>query len=124
MLPRLPILVAVACTLFLRAMVPAGWMPAASGAFAIEPCPAAKPSQVIQAGSHHHGKHDRSHKDSQSGDCGFAPLGNAYAHNDVAAAAPPAILISGAVPQSLAAPSLKTGPPALPPPSTGPPSIA
>ena len=41
--PHLSILILLAAALFLRALVPTGWMPAPErGAFAIQPCPAAE----------------------------------------------------------------------------------
>lgn len=122
---RLPILLALACTLFLRALVPAGWMPAAhGGAFAIEPCPAAEFQPFTSMAAHHGGGHDPQHHAQHDGDCSFAPLTTALA----ATQSPPAItaprLISNPLPTRAVVPPFKTGPPALLPPATGPPAFA
>ena len=117
----------LAFALFLRVLVPAGWMPAANGgAFAIEPCPAAAPVPSVHASQHHHddaaGHH--SHGTSHEGDCAFAPLLAGFASLDLAPqlhAPPPVPQVPAA---SLAAAALNTGPPALPPPATGPPFLA
>lgn len=121
--PRLPILIAIACALFLRAWVPAGWMPAANGSFAVVPCPAADPPPMAHMGAHHSGKHDPSHDRGHDGDCAFAPLSSA-----MASAGAPAVLLAPlaaaeAVPTLLRADDFKTGPPSLLPPATGPPSL-
>src|SRR4051812_19222002 len=71
----------LACALFLRMWVPAGWMPSANGgAFAIEPCVAAAPMPMD-----HGSNHDPSHKAQHDGDCSFAPH-----HAGMAPIAPPA----------------------------------
>lgn len=126
--PRLPILFVLVCALFLRVLVPAGWMPVENaGAFAIEPCPAADVVQTIHAGMHHAGGnagHHSGHGDQHNGDCAFSPI-----HAGFTPAAQPPIILGPIV----AAPLLKsrpfvsffaTGPPALPPPARGPPAIA
>jgi hypothetical protein len=119
--PRFLTLTLLACALFLRAWVPAGWMPApGGGAFAIEPCPAAAPVPMVHA----HGAHHGSHKGQHDSDCSFAP------HHAGAAeiAQPPTFvaptIAAAALPEHFAAPAFATGPPAPPPPATGPPSIA
>jgi hypothetical protein len=120
--PRLLTMIVLACALFLRVAVPAGWMPAANGGtFAIEPCAAANPTAHAMGKADHH---DPSHKAQHNGDCAFAPL-----HAGVAAAAhtPPLfapLLVTSRVADHLFAPFFATGPPALPPPATGPPAIA
>jgi len=124
--PRLPILIALACVLFLRALVPAGWMPVPSGgAFAIQPCPAATPEPLAHAAGHHHGKHDSSHRFAgHNGDCAFAPLLTAFAAIDASGPLPVPV-VSASLPIGIfSPPALKTGPPALPPPATGPPALA
>lgn len=118
--PHLPLLVLLSAALFLRALVPAGWMPAPSqGVFAIEPCPAADDVFVGHSATHH-----GHHKAEHGGDCAFAPLQAGFASLDLAPAllavaptrfAPPAQPLTAAFP---------TGPPAPPPPATGPPTIA
>ena len=117
------ILLILSVGLFLRTMVPAGWMPSSAGAFAIEPCPAADAPIVAQA--HHPGMHHRHGQAPQhDGDCAFAPLGAAVASVDVLTA-PPAVVPAEHVPY--APPNQRpfaTGPPAPPPPATGPPAIA
>jgi hypothetical protein len=117
---HLPILTLLAAALFLRALVPVGWMPVAdSGAFAIQPCPAA---DAAPGPPHHH--HRGSPHAGHDGDCAFAPL-----HTDFGSAGsarlvplPPAEVDRPL--QSAAIASIPTGPPALPPPATGPPAIA
>jgi hypothetical protein len=117
-------LLMIAAALFLRTLVPAGWMPSATGGlFAIEPCPAAEPPPAMTHGSGHH--HSSSHgSQHDGGDCAFSPLLAGFTSFAVAG------LPAGPLPQDEAAPPqsfvvlLKTGPPALPPPSTGPPALA
>jgi hypothetical protein len=116
---HLPILALLAAALFLRALVPVGWMPAANaGVFAIQPCPAAEPAQAVA--HHHHGSSHSSH----DGDCAFAPLHAGFAPADAA----PILTVAAAIAEPpLAHPavaSFPTGPPAPPPPATGPPAIA
>jgi hypothetical protein len=119
---RLPILLALACTLFLRALVPAGWMPAPiGGAFAIEPCPTAE-VQPVRHMAHHTGH--TGHNAQHDGDCSFSPLSASFAAADLPPALPAPQAEPNARPASHAAPPLKTGPPALPPPATGPPALA
>lgn len=122
---RLPILLAIACALFLRAWVPAGWMPASGGAaFAIEPCPAADPAPMVHMAGHHGAKHDPSHQADHGGDCAFSPLQAGFASFD-GAPLPPIVAKVGELPVTYShGPAFKTGPPALPPPATGPPTIA
>jgi len=124
--PRLPILLALVCALFLRALVPAGWMPAPSGAFAIVPCPAAEPAPLVHMGGHHGGaaKHDPSHRGDHGEDCAFSPLQAGFA-NVESPPLPAALLQPSELYANIAAgPVFKAGPPALPPPATGPPAIA
>jgi hypothetical protein len=125
--PRLPILLALACALFLRALVPAGWMPAASGgAFAIEPCPAAEAQPMVHMADHHGampGDHGSSHQDHHGGDACFSALLIGFAPVDQPASLP-ACTIAAAPPGGFSGISvLATGPPALLPPATGPPAI-
>src|SRR5689334_11717855 len=124
--PRLSILLALACALFIRALVPAGWMPAETGAFAIQPCPAADPAPAVHMAGHHHGKahHDPAHGASHNGDCAFSPFSTAFAstHQPVVAVSLVAIARPAFTLQRGA--DLKTGPPALPPPARGPPALA
>jgi len=115
------------CALFLRLLVPAGWMPAPDrGAFAIEPCPAAAPvASAHAAAHHHHGRADhQSHSSNHDGDCAFAPLSAGIASLDLAPLAAAPVLIAQRQATPLVASPLKTGPPALPPPATGPPALA
>jgi hypothetical protein len=117
--PRLLTIVLFACALALRAWVPAGWMPA-PGAHVLEimPCPAADPAPMAM----HHAPAGHNHS-TAGGDC-FSPLLAGAALPD----APPAI--AGPVPAEppiqavLASLDASRFPPALPPPSTGPPQIA
>jgi len=121
--PRLPILLAIVSALFLRALVPAGWMPAPDrGAFAIEPCPAADAALILH-GAGHHGGEDH-HQTTHGGDCAFSLLQAGFASADS-----PAIIAVPASepapqPRFFGSPTFKTGPPALPPPATGPPATA
>jgi hypothetical protein len=122
---RLPILFALACALFLRALVPAGWMPAANGGvFAIEPCPAAEP-QAHALMQHAGGKADhRGHSQQHDGDCAFSPLLTGLTLADLPAQlAQPSITAELPVIPS-AGPAFKTGPPSPKPPATGPPALA
>ena len=121
--PRLPMLLALACALFLRALVPAGWMPATSGGeFAIQPCPAATPEPLTHTAGHHHGKHDSFAE--HSGDCAFAPLLTALVAIEALAPLPMPIVSASLPFGTFDSPTFKTGPPALPPPATGPPALA
>jgi hypothetical protein len=120
-LRQFPILAFLAAALFLRALVPAGWMPAPEhGVFAIAPCPAADDGLASQGSSHHHGPQKAQH----DGDCAFAPLLAGFAMTDAA----PALIATAATAElplshrEIAA--FPTGPPAPPPPATGPPAIA
>ena len=126
--PRLPILLALACALFLRALVPAGWMPAPSGdAFAIEPCPAAEGQPMVQMADHHgamSADHGSSHKGHQGGDACFSALLIGFAPVDQPALIPAGFTRDSPRASFSAAPAFKTGPPALPPPATGPPALA
>jgi len=126
--PRLPILLALACALFLRALVPAGWMPAPSGgAFAIEPCPATEPAPMVQMADHYGAMpsdHGSPHKDHHGGDACFSALLVGFAPVDQPALLPAAALAAAAPANASSFPFLATGPPALPPPSTGPPAVA
>jgi hypothetical protein len=117
---HLPILFLLGAALFLRALVPVGWMPAPErGAFAIEPCPSADPTMHMASGlSGHH--HDHS---SIGSDCFASMMAGAGLPDDaiqiVAPAAAPIVVSAAFTPARLI-----RGPPALPPPSTGPPAIA
>jgi hypothetical protein len=124
--PRLPILLAIVSALFLRALVPAGWMPAPDrGAFAIEPCPAADAALLVHGAGHHGGgKHDPAHKTDHGGDCAFSPLQAGFAPAEAPAVVTPPALELGVPASFIAGPMFKTGPPALLPPATGPPAIA
>jgi len=119
--PQLPILALLATALFLRALVPAGWMPAPEhGIFAIAPCPAVGDGLTGHVAGHHHG----SQKTQHAGDCAFAPLHAGFATMD---AAPALIAAAVGTEPRLSHPeiaSFPTGPPAPPPPATGPPAIA
>jgi hypothetical protein len=120
---QLPILTLLAAALFLRVLVPAGWMPTpAHGAFAIEPCPAADPQPMVMDG--HADRTGKGHKDHLGGDACFSALQIAFAPVDQ----PPINLepLVTAAPATDASPVTvrATGPPAPPPPSTGPPAIA
>jgi hypothetical protein len=125
--PRLSILLVIACALFLKALVPVGWMPAPQqGAFAIQPCPAADPAPSMRMGSIHYGNshHGSNHDRQHDVDCSFSPLLAGLAPPEIPATIQEsAISASGPLALSLAfAP--KTGPPARPPPATGPPTLA
>lgn len=116
-----PILALLAAALFLRALVPAGWMPAPDhGVFAVEPCPAADPATMAGMADHH----GSSHKDHQGDDACFSALLIGFAPTD---ATPTIVSASTMAETPLAHPAiaaLPTGPPAPPPPATGPPQIA
>ena len=126
--PRLPILLALACALFLRALVPAGWMPAAAGGpLAIEPCPAAAPEPMVHMAGHHGAMpadHGSSHKEHQGGDACFSALLVGFAPLDQSPTVTGPALAAATPLRPFAAPILATGPPAPPPPATGPPALA
>ena len=110
----------LACALFLRVWVPAGWMPSANGgAFAIEPCAAAAPMPMD-----HGSKHDPSHKAQHDGDCSFAPHHAGIAPITLPSALATPAEVAAAPIQRQRAPFFAIGPPAPPPPATGPPAIA
>jgi hypothetical protein len=109
----------LACALFLRVWVPAGWMPASGGnAFAIELCPSV--SDPVTHASHH----DGSHKGQHDGNCAFAPLHSGLTASPSAAIVPTPLLATSAARGDHRTPFFPTGPPALPPPATGPPATA
>jgi hypothetical protein len=112
----------LACALFLRMWVPAGWMPATNaGAFAIEPCAAAAPMPMASHDAAHHGS---PHKDHHDGDCAFAPHHAGMAQASLAPALVAPLLPAAPLRQHFTAARFATGPPAPPPPSTGPPALA
>lgn len=124
--PRLPILIALVCALFVRALVPTGWMPAEGrGLFAIELCPAAGPAAMVGMDQRHGGMPaDRgSHKD-QHGDCAFSPLHAGFAPADAVASFAAPLVGMEAPANASAAHPFTTDPPSLPPPATGPPALA
>jgi len=116
--PRPSILLALVAALFLRALVPTGWMPAATGGpFAIQPCPAA---DLTAPAGHQHHKPNGQHES----DCAFSPLVAGFVPPAVVPAIePPAGAASGSFQHFLEA-AFPTGPPAPPPPATGPPLLA
>jgi hypothetical protein len=119
---QFPILALIFAALFLRSVVPAGWMPApAHGAFAIEPCPSADASPIMHMASSASGRHHD--HGSTGGDCFASMLAGAGLPDGtvqiIAPASAPFILSA-----AFTLASLIRGPPALPPPSTGPPAIA
>jgi hypothetical protein len=122
---RLSLVVTLVCALFLRVLVPVGWMPAAhGGTFAIAPCPATGP---VPMAMETHGKSTDGHaphKDQHSGECAFSPFHAGFTSAETAAPLPqPSQVASG--PRDFASSVVRaTGPPALPPPSTGPPALA
>jgi hypothetical protein len=120
--PRLLTMIVLACALFLRVLVPAGWMPAPkAGAFAIELCDAATPAQAIEhAGKAHHGSKGNSH----GGDCAFAPLQAGFATAPAASVLPAPAAVREILPQQFLARTFARGPPAPPPPARGPPALA
>jgi hypothetical protein len=121
-MPRAFTFVAIACALFLRVWVPAGWMPASGGgAFAIEPCAAASAMPMSQANPAHHGS---SENGQHNGDCSFAPHHAGIAGPPETAGIVAPLLAAAAAPQHFSASAFATAPPALPPPATGPPAIS
>ena len=120
--PRALTMFVLACALFLRVAVPAGWMPStAGGAFAIEPCVAAAPAMASHEGAHHGPKGKAQH----AGECSFAPFQASVAETASTAEVPAPALADAALPQQrLVDRPFVRGPPAPPPPATGPPAIA
>lgn len=119
---RLPLYVLLACALFVRLSIPAGWMPATgAGLFAIEPCVAAAPVAMPQ----HDAAHHHSHKYQQhDGDCAFSPLAAAAAPADLVPTLLPPLAAEATHHRSVPMPFFATGPPSPPPPATGPPALA
>jgi hypothetical protein len=116
------IMAVLAAALAMRAMVPVGWMPApVGGPFQIVPCTVA----ALVPATHHHGSAGhQQQKDHHQGDCAFAPLLTAFAPLDVVAEISTPLAVAADQRERLFAAFLATGPPASPPPSTGPPAIA
>lgn len=146
-MPRGLMLALLASALLLRILVPAGWMPASDGRFAIVPCSgsgelgAPEPSPAAHAGHHGYGTHDAhashashagqdkpGHHQHQQGQadhpCTFAGLGFAFAEPVLPAPPPPPALLMAARPLPALAVSVGRGLAAPPPPSTGPPLLA
>ncbi len=125
-MPRRLILTLLACALFLRVMVPAGWMPATGGGlFAIELCPAAAPAPIIHSMKDHGAHHAPSPgKQHDSGSCAFAPMQSAAAAPELAAAPPSPPIADTVLSAGFVSAFLPTGPPASPPPARGPPALA
>lgn len=129
-LPRRSLLLSLfVLALALRIAVPSGWMPVlgADGAIVLAPCPAAAPVKPDGHEGHHASpsdKDDPAHSDGNSGDCAFAPLA---AGVDLWDAPQPALWRVASEPQTrLRARTAfePRGPPAPPPPATGPPLTA
>jgi hypothetical protein len=122
------LLIVLSLGLFLRTVVPVGWMPASDATFAIEPCPAADAPIIEDQAAHDHGNmhHDpgRGHAAQHAGDCAFAPLAAAAASADVPVALPNPAPLEHVAYAELSLKSFATGPPAPPPPATGPPPVA
>jgi hypothetical protein len=98
-------------------------VPDARGHVVLAPCPAAAPGPAVHNG-HHAGSNKQDHKGGSGGDCAFAPF---HAGAALAAAPPippvPILAVAAPILRPGATP-LTTGPPAPPPPSTGPPLLA
>jgi len=122
---RLSLLLTLFCALFLRVAVPVRWMPEPqAGAFAIVPCPAADAQPMaMPTGSHSAGDH-APHKDQHSGDCSFSPFHAGFTSAAALAPIPPAVVNAANPRAHVSLPVRATGPPAPPPPSTGPPVLA
>jgi len=116
----------LACALFLRVVVPAGWMPAeGAGLFAVEPCPAAGPAPMMHISGGHHD--DGDHKSStapHTGDCAFQPISLSFAEAQAATIVPPIATEQSDILEAAVAVRFARGPPAPPPPATGPPALA
>jgi hypothetical protein len=119
---QFPILALIFAALFLRVLVPVGWMPApAHGAFAIEPCPSADALPTMHMLSSSPGRHHD--HGGIGGDCFASMLAAAGLPTgavQLAVPAPAVVVLTAAYGST----SMIRGPPALPPPSTGPPAIA
>jgi hypothetical protein len=109
-----------AAALFLRLLVPAGYMVgSAAGGPALVPCPAVAPASIMA----HHGHHDGRLPHAEA-PCPFAAL----AAPALPSASPLALAqlqaAFGLAPAWLPAESLRPGAAAPPPPATGPPASA
>ena len=126
----------LAATLFMRLLVPPGWMPVADAAgLRIELCPgqvvAPKPRPADHHALHHggdhdegrHGRPDQGKKYASQPPCAFSSLGLAFLD---AGQAPSIVLpnFAAALPARPPAITLGTGLAAPPPPATGPPPLA
>jgi hypothetical protein len=119
---RTPIAITlIALALAVRAMIPAGWMPAASGGFAVTLCTGGMVSTAWVDGE------GRIHKEkpgesNSTEHCAFAGMAQAMLGGDVPVVALP-VATAIAEPRSrLSAVSIGRGLAAPPPPSTGPPA--
>jgi len=112
----------LAWALFLRVLVPAGWMPSDRGLFSIEPCLAALSVPMTYA--MHGGHHAPSHKDQHQGDCAFAPLQAGAAPGPDSDPVWQPLAVAGVQSPESFLGFVATGPPALPPPARGPPIVA
>lgn len=127
--PRRLSLSLLALALFVRALVPTGWMPApADGGLALVPCPTSGPAPVAPAAMAGHGHHDPAAPDkaehqAASETCPFGAMAGATAALPPAPALfvdAPAALPATSSPRALA----PRAPPRLRPPARGPPSLA
>jgi hypothetical protein len=124
--PRLLSMTLLTWALFLRVLVPTGWMPAAQGgAFAIQPCPATAPAPVMHEMKDHGGAHHGpSHQSQHSGDCSFSPMQASAVPIDHVPLIPASLLAAEPSTNDAASPLFATGPPAPPPPARGPPAAS
>lgn len=129
-------LVLLGLALFLRVLVPSGWMPASDGSFTIMLCPADGPVPAPEAAMAHHGGEHAHAMDQTHGspdqhdsaqidpDCAFAPLGGALSAPPLLAQLDPATSPAAAPALPAYTTSIGRGLAAPPPPSTGPPALS
>lgn len=112
----------IALALTVRAMIPAGWMPATSGGFAVTLCTGGMVSTAWVDGE------GRIHKEkpgesNTTEHCAFAGMAQAVLGSDLPAVVAPVAAAIADTRSRLSAVSIGKGLAAPPPPSTGPPAI-
>ncbi|MBY0582823.1 MAG: DUF2946 family protein [Sphingomonas sp.] len=115
----------IACAMLLRALIPAGWMPAADarGAIHLAMCSGMGPqtASMDHTGKVHKDMPSGGHRDTQP--CGFAVLGHGLDDLPILTLPMPLLRTASIAPGAKHAVSVGRGLAAPPPPSTGPPYL-